>query len=117
KRLGRGEIEQLSESMLGPAGRSAPIIDLLERETEGNPFFVVEVVRALAEEAGGLSRVGAAPLPAKVVTGGMDVLVERRLSHIPRAAFPLLQLASLIGCRLDPPLLRHLDPGIDLDGR
>jgi len=44
--------------MLGEAGRSADVLDLLERETEGNVFFIVEVVRALAEEAGGLFNIG-----------------------------------------------------------
>jgi hypothetical protein len=32
--------------MLGEAGKQPQVVDLLERETEGNVFFLIEVVRA-----------------------------------------------------------------------
>src|SRR5262249_47425893 len=72
-KLGRltGEgIAALAASMLGDAGRRPEVIDRLRRETEGNPFFLVEVVRALAEDAGALSRVGMEPMPATLPAGG-----------------------------------------------
>ncbi|MCP4538622.1 MAG: hypothetical protein GY832_15925 [Chloroflexi bacterium] len=54
ERLTEQGIAELSASMLGSAGGREPVLDLLRRETEGSPFFLVEVVRALAEEAGQL---------------------------------------------------------------
>ncbi|MFP2903290.1 AAA family ATPase, partial [Corallococcus sp. 4LFB] len=51
-RLDAEEIAQLGESMLGAVGRRPDVVDLLRRESEGNPFLLVEVVRALAEERG-----------------------------------------------------------------
>lgn len=51
-RLDQSRIEALCEAMLGPAGRDGRLIELVARETEGNTYFIVEVLRALAEEAG-----------------------------------------------------------------
>ena len=47
------------------------LLDLINRESEGNTFFMVEVVRALAETAGSLSEVGHRTLPTKVFSGGV----------------------------------------------
>ena len=50
ERLSRQTIGELSASMLGEdIGRQAQLIELLERESEGNVFFIVEVVRAVVE--------------------------------------------------------------------
>ncbi|MBZ0298760.1 MAG: serine/threonine-protein kinase PknK, partial [Anaerolineae bacterium] len=64
-RLGDDEIIELSVSMLGESGRQKEMLTLLRRETEGNAFFLVEVVRALAEAAGRLSMVGDMTLPER----------------------------------------------------
>ena len=47
-RLDNTSIAVLCESMLGTAGRSAELIGFLHRESEGNPLFIVEIMRALA---------------------------------------------------------------------
>jgi serine/threonine protein kinase/tetratricopeptide (TPR) repeat protein len=117
-KLGRltGEgIAALAASMLGEAGRRPEVIDRLQRETEGNPFFLVEVVRALAEDAGALSRVGIEPMPATLPAGGLHLIVRRRLDQVPRPARPLLEAAAVVGRQLDLALLRHLHPDEDLD--
>ena len=100
--------------MLGEAGSREPVLDLLQRETEGNPFFLVEVVRALAEEAGQLERVGAMTLPARVFAAGVQEFVQRRLNRVPEGARPLLQLAAVVGCELDLSVVRALAPEADL---
>src|SRR5262249_49373853 len=70
--------------------------------------FIVEVVRALAEEAGQLAQVGQASLPEKVFSGGMQAVVERRLSHVPENARPLLQAAAVSGRQLDLEVLKTI---------
>jgi hypothetical protein len=65
ERLNNENIARLSESMLGPNGLQPPVLGLLQRETEGNVFFLVEVVRALAEETGRLDRIGSGSLGAR----------------------------------------------------
>jgi serine/threonine protein kinase/tetratricopeptide (TPR) repeat protein len=114
-RLTKQGIAKLSASMLGEAGCLEEVLSLLQRETEGNPFFLVEAVRALAEDAGGLGRVGMAPLPSKVFAGGVHLIVRRRLNHVPPSARPLLQAAAVMGRELDFKLLRQFEPEADLD--
>jgi hypothetical protein len=101
RRLSTEGIATLSESMLGSVGRDPELIDLLERETEGNAFFLVEVVRALAEEAGQLDQIGMTELPGQVITGGVRRLVERRWEQVPPDARPMLQIAAAAGRDLD----------------
>jgi tetratricopeptide (TPR) repeat protein len=115
ERLAPADIETLSVSMLGPVGQDEQLLDLLRRETEGNTFFIVEVVRALAEEAGRLDYIGAMTLPTKVFAGGIRAVVSRRLSRVPPSAQALLKLAAVAGRWLDLQLLKHLSPNTNLD--
>ncbi|MDX1995750.1 MAG: tetratricopeptide repeat protein [bacterium] len=114
-RLSEDSIAELSAAMLGEAGRQAQVLNLLQRETEGNVFFLVEVVRALAEEAGDLQQIGKMTLPEHVFAGGMRLIIQRRLNRIPQSAHYLLQVAAVIGRQIDLPLLRSIDPIIDLN--
>ena len=115
ERLNDEEIAELSATMLGEAGRQPRVVNLLQRETEGNPFFLVEVVRALAEEAGQLEKVGTTTLPAHVFTGGLQRLVERRLNQVSAEAHALLHLAAVAGRELDLAVLQAAQPEADLD--
>ncbi|AKJ05532.1 serine/threonine protein kinase [Archangium gephyra] len=113
-RLTPGEIAALSESMVGPGGQSPRVLSLLERETEGNPFFLVEVIRALAEQSGRLNRIGHEPLPDKAFVGGMRSIVQRRLGKVPPGARELLRLAAIIGRDIHEELLRAAEPSVEL---
>ncbi len=110
RRLSTKEMARLSGLMLGAIGASPAVVALLERETEGNAFFVVEVVRALAEEAGALTRVGEGGLPARVTAGGVQAVLARRLGRVPEGARPLLIAAAVLGRELDRRVLAAL-PG------
>nr|MBA3874891.1 tetratricopeptide repeat protein [Anaerolineae bacterium] len=114
ERLTPADIANLSVSMLGEAGRQSDVLDLLKRETEGNVFFLVEVVRALAEEAGGLGRVGSMSLPANVLAGGIQTIIRRRLERVPENGRRLLQLAAISGRQIDLGLLEEVKGDLDL---
>jgi serine/threonine protein kinase len=105
-RLSASSIAALCESMLGEQGCTPELVTFLEAETEGNVFFVIEVMRALAEEAGQLSLVASHRLPRSVLTGGIQAIVQRRLARLPKEARPLLQLAAVLGRQLDLAVLR-----------
>ncbi len=113
-RLTEAAIATLSASILGDGGEQPNIVNLLRRETEGNTFFMIEIVRTLAEEAGQLSEIGHRTLPISVFAGGMLTLLRRRLARIPLWARPLFDLAALIGRQIDLKVLSLLDPQIDL---
>lgn len=107
-RFSTNELAQLSASMLGERGRRQEIVTLLERETEGNVFFVVEVVRALAEEAGTLGNIGSGRIPSRVIAGGVQAILMRRLGRVPEGVKPLLYAAAVLGRELDLTVLRAL---------
>jgi predicted ATPase len=68
-RLDNRSIVELSEAMLGEHAHQPRLQEFLQRETEGNVFFLVEVVRSLAERAGQLGQIMDATLPRHVVAG------------------------------------------------
>jgi len=105
-RLATNDIEELSAAMLGNAGRKEEVVEFLQRETEGNIFFLVEVVRALAEEAGRLGQVGEMILPMGVFSGGVQNIVQWRLGRVPDKDHPLLRTAAVLGRWLDLDVLR-----------
>lgn len=113
-RLSPGAIAELSGSMLGEMGRKPRVLELLQRETEGNVFFLVEVVRTMAEEAGGLGDVGRTSLPETVFAGGVQKIVRRRFARVREADRPLLRLAAVAGRELDLDVLRYAAPDVDL---
>lgn len=115
-RLSETEIANLSQSMLGKGGQDPELLQLLQRETEGNAFFLVEVVRALAEEAGQLDKVGEMSLPKRVITGGVAKVLERRCSQLQDDHLPLLEQAAAVGRVLDLGLLARLRPHHNLEG-
>ena len=70
----------------------------LHARTEGNPFFLIELVRLLVSEKklGQAEAVAAAHVPA----GVRDVL-RRRMARLPEATNALLRVAAVIGRRFD----------------
>jgi len=115
ERLNADHIAALSESMLGAVGRQKRVVDLLQRETEGNVFFMVEVVRALAEEVGQLDQIGKATLPKQVFAGGIEKVIRRRLDRVAQSARPLLGLAAVAGRQLNLVLIQALAPAVQVD--
>ncbi|MEM7802185.1 MAG: protein kinase, partial [Chloroflexota bacterium] len=114
-RLSEVQIEQLSEAILGEAGRNPELITLLNQETEGNTFFVVEVMRALADEVGQLAEIGQEKLPTEVFTRGMETLLARRFERVTVDDLPLLRLVAVAGREIDEKVLSKLAPDIDIE--
>jgi class 3 adenylate cyclase/tetratricopeptide (TPR) repeat protein len=106
--LQAAESEQLIEALL-PGDGLAPDArrDLLEK-TEGNPLFVEETIRMLAESGGGY-------LPERI-PDTLQALIAARIDHLPPAAKALLHRAAVIGRVFWHGALTHLAPGTDVDG-
>ncbi len=112
-RLDERGIADLSAAMLGDAGRQPQIVELLTRETEGNSFFMVEVVRALAEEAGALNAVGKGQLPESILAGGVQQVLMRRLNRVPEWCREALRLAAIYGRQIDMNIMRATGLALD----
>ena len=115
ERLSRTAITTLSQSMLGEVGANPNLVDLLVKETEGNIFFVVEVMRSLAEDAGRLDEIGSTTLPQSVMAGGMQQMLQRRLAKMPDWAKPTLRLAAIAGRQLNSVLLSNAIENVDIE--
>lgn len=83
---------------------------------KANPFFIVEILRALAEEGGGLHAVGQRQLRAHGLTGGVRAVLERRVSQVPASWRGLLELAAILGRQLNPQVLLCADAAAALRG-
>lgn len=115
ERFSAAEVAELSNAMLGISSQKSEVLQLLTQETEGNAFFLVEVVRALAEEAGSLHDIGQSSLPARVLTNGMHHILQRRITRLPAEYQPLLHLAALTGRQVEERLLHYLMPEMDVE--
>jgi hypothetical protein len=98
--LGEGDVRELVESRLaGDGARTGRAAAGLARElharTDGNPFFVVELVQLLRSEE------QLAPTGRSLPPSVRDVL-DRRLGHLPEATLELLRLAAVAGARGRP---------------
>src|SRR5216683_2808452 len=113
-RLHDEAIAKLSKSILGASGTRPAVIEYLKKQTEGNVFFLVEVVRALAENVGGLDFVGSDRAPERLTTRGISEIVLRRLNRIPAKWWPAMEVAAIQGRQLDVNVLEAALPGTDL---
>jgi predicted ATPase/class 3 adenylate cyclase len=87
----------------------------LHAETDGNPFFVGQVLRNLAE-SGALVQEGGRWVPADAVTRlpeGVREVIGRRLSRLPDATTDVLELAAVVGREFDD---RVLIDAAEMDG-
>jgi predicted ATPase/class 3 adenylate cyclase len=100
--LGESESEELIDALggtLGPSERQAVLA-----KTEGNPLFVEETVRMLAEE--GSEGIGRIP-------DTLQALIAARIDRLAPEAKALLQRAAVIGRIFWEGALEHLSPDFD----
>ncbi len=83
---------------VGGVQPSLELAQVVRRQTEGNPLFVGEVVRVIAEE-GLLTPERMADLPRRAfhLPEGVRAVIGRRLSALPPDCIDLLRTAALIG--------------------
>lgn len=114
ERLPSTDVRHLVDEMLGQ--RSADtFLRFVETETEGNPFFIVEVMRALATASGGPDNIDPSTPPDQIHTIGRDNVLRHRLHALPEFAQAALPLAAVIGRSIDLSLLQQLAPELNLE--
>ncbi|MGE5221535.1 MAG: ATP-binding protein, partial [Omnitrophica WOR_2 bacterium] len=100
-RLTKEQTHDLLEIMLNPAGTIDPrLVDAIFQETEGNPFFIEEVTKALIEE-GKLCYVDLCWVPDNdqeiEIPQSVRVTIQSRLSRLQEQTQDILRLAAVIG--------------------
>ncbi|HEX5504921.1 MAG TPA: AAA family ATPase [Thermomicrobiales bacterium] len=83
-----------------PAGEAARLVAYLTRRAEGNPLYVVQLLRALEEgdhlrRAGAVWRLGA--LDALGVPASLVQVIDARLARLDEATRALLGVAAVVG--------------------
>lgn len=84
----------------------------LQRQTDGNPFFVTEVVRLLASQ-GRLGAVAGSPVLAAGLPEGVKAVVAQRLGRLSDDCQRVLEVAAVLGREFE---LRILQRASGLDG-
>ncbi|MFP4323162.1 MAG: serine/threonine-protein kinase PknK [Anaerolineales bacterium] len=113
KPMPQTEMAQYSRAVLGERGTAPQVVAFLARQTEGNVFFLTEVVRALAESAGKLAQIDVNALPDDVHTEGITALLRRRLARLPEWVRAPLRLVAVAGHSIDGALLARWTPEPD----
>ncbi len=102
--------DALLSSLLGEDPRLASLRELLIKRTGGNPFFIEEIVRALAETGALIGSRGAytlgTPIDAIRVPSTVRTVLAERVDRLPAAEKQLLQTAAVIGVVVLVRLLR-----------
>ena len=108
-RLNLAEVDRMLRAILG-AERStrADILHAVHHLTDGNPFFVEEVLRSFFDQAGSLESLESLDISAFDVPRSVNEAVRRRTQGLSKEASDVLSLASVAGARFDFPLLREL---------
>ena len=110
--LSDGDSVEMARGMLAVGDLPAELLELVVRKAEGNPFFVEEVVKSLAE-MGAIRReegryVVAARTIEMLVPDTIQDVIMARIDRLAEAPKRTLQLASVIGREFTRRLLERI---------
>ncbi len=110
--LGEAEAQGLLAALLGDDPALEPLKRLILEKTEGNPFFMEEVVQTLVEEKAllgdtGRYRIEHTPAALHIPTTVQGVLAAR-MDRLPAREKTLLQTLAVIGKAFPWSLIRHV---------
>ncbi|MGH2859006.1 MAG: ATP-binding protein [Solirubrobacteraceae bacterium] len=87
---------------------SAELIRALHEETEGNPFFIEEIVRHLADAGVRVQDAGPVDLEAVGLPQDIRDVITGRLARLPPASLEWLRVAAVIGRDFDSRLVERV---------
>ncbi len=105
--LRESESEELIDALSDGATLSPDARRELRAKTEGNPLFVEETMRMLAERGGGYGTSG--------IPDTLQALIAARIDQLPAAEKALLHRAAVIGRIFWHGAIAHVAPDLDVD--
>ena len=115
--LDRQSAGEMLSTLLGETAQINPLKRLIIERTEGNPFFIEEIVQALFED-GALVRNGKArvtrPLSNLLLPPTVQGILAARIDRLSPEQKDLLQMLSVIGRELPLELVREVAPSADI---
>ncbi|HTJ24155.1 MAG TPA: protein kinase [Gemmatimonadaceae bacterium] len=110
--LSRDEVSALLGSMLGLDELPEGFVDRVRRETAGNPFFVIEVVRSLVERGSVYMERGRwaadRPIGYLEIPATMTALFERRVACLEGRERDVLEIIATFGRPIPLSLIAHV---------
>jgi tetratricopeptide (TPR) repeat protein len=107
--LGKESADEMLSALLGDGEDLGPLKRLIVEKTEGNPFFMEEIVQSLFEE-GTLERNGTVKLARSMnavkVPATVQGILAARIDRLPADAKELLQMLAVIGREYPLSLIR-----------
>ncbi|WP_240351275.1 BTAD domain-containing putative transcriptional regulator [Streptomyces olivoreticuli] len=103
--LSRQAVAALVGAQAGP-GVNPEVVDVLHRRSEGNPYFVTQLL-SLFDDARGLHRPDAVDVLLTRVPAGVREVLHQRFAALPEPVLRVLRLCAVIGTEVDTDLLRR----------
>lgn len=111
ERFSRPSVEALCASILGKQTLDWQLVNRLYQESEGNAFFLIEILHTITETAASMTTISADNLPDTLFTEAMAKAVQRRLAFAPDWTRPLLNIAAVAGRNVNTALLNMVARG------
>jgi class 3 adenylate cyclase/tetratricopeptide (TPR) repeat protein len=105
--LAPGEVEEMISTLLTSTGLAPEDVSALIEKTGGNPLFVEETIRMLAEEEGAAS-------PQRI-PDTVQALIAARIDRLAPDERRVLRRAAVIGRTFWAGALAHLSPELDIE--
>jgi len=90
--LPKAALREVAEQLCGLSLRE-PVLETIYEQTDGNPFFAVELIRVLVEESGA----GDITTVPATIPAGVNEAISRRLVRLPDECNELLRVAAVYG--------------------
>lgn len=113
RRMSLLESTELTKGILGEQVAQPNLINMLHQATEGNAYFLIEMIRSLAEEWGSLENINPEKsLSKRILGGGTQNITKYRLEKLPRKDYSLLELAAVMGREINLDAMNHFSDDI-----
>jgi class 3 adenylate cyclase/tetratricopeptide (TPR) repeat protein len=110
--LGAEAIDELLADLLGSDPSLDGLAELVRERTQGNPFFIEELVQALVEAGSLEGERGAyrlaAPVEQAAVPASVQAILAARIDRLGRQEKAVLQAAAVIGKEFSAPVLERV---------
>ncbi|MFF7725373.1 BTAD domain-containing putative transcriptional regulator [Streptomyces sp. NPDC008001] len=103
--LSRQAVADLVVAQAGP-GVDAKVVEVLHRRSEGNPYFVMQLLSLLGD-ARSLRRPDAVEVLLTRVPTGVREVLHQRFAALPEPVLQVLRLCAVIGSEVDTDLLHR----------
>jgi class 3 adenylate cyclase len=115
KELSQEESQQLIHTLLAIEGMPKELEDLILKKSQGNPFFVEEVIKSLIEQKvitqeDGKWKVATADVKSVNIPDTVQGVIMSRVDRLSPSAKDVLQVASCIGREFEYPVLSAVYP-------